>query len=92
MGLGTLEEPAQGHLILGALCSIILLQTTKLMTSRDLNKELSYWVYNDPEYGDDITNLDYPALILILQDLVERMEQLEQRLDKQEEYQQEQND
>ena len=44
---------------------------------RNLEKELSYWVYNDPEYGDDITNLDYPALILILQDLVERVEQLE---------------
>ena len=75
--IGSLPKPAQRHLILGALCSIILLQTTKLMTSRDLNKELSYWVYNDPEYGDDITNLDYPALILILQDLVERVEQLE---------------
>ena len=47
------------------------------MTSRYLTKELQYFVYNDPEYGDDITNLDYPALILILQDLVERVEQLE---------------
>jgi len=62
------------------------------MTERNLKKELQYFVYNDPEYGDDITNLDYPALILILQDLVERVEQLEQRLDKEEEYQQEQNE
>ena len=62
------------------------------MTSRDLNKELSYWVYNDPEYGDDITNLDYPALIGLLTELMSRVEQLEQRLDKQEEYQQEQNE
>ena len=44
------------------------------------------------EGGNDTENISYPALILILQDLVERMEQLEQRLDKQEEYQQEQND
>lgn len=47
------------------------------MTSRDLTQELQYFVYNDPEYGDDITNLDYPALISILQELLERVEQLE---------------
>ena len=47
------------------------------MTSRDLNKELSYWVYNDPEYGDDITNLDYPSLIRLLTELCDRIEQLE---------------
>jgi len=44
---------------------------------RNLVKELQYFVYNDPEYGEDIENIHYPALILILQDLVERMEQLE---------------
>ena len=44
---------------------------------RNLKKELQYYVYNDPEYGEDIENISYPALILILQDLVERMEQLE---------------
>jgi hypothetical protein len=59
---------------------------------RNLKKELQYFVYNDPEYGEDIENISYPALILILQDLVERMEKLEQRLDKEEEYQQEQNE
>ena len=47
------------------------------MTERNLKKELQYYVYNDPEYGEDIENISYPALILILQDLVERMEQLE---------------
>lgn len=47
------------------------------MTSRDLTKELNYWVYNDPEYGDDITNLDYPALIELLTELLERVEKLE---------------
>jgi hypothetical protein len=64
----------------------------KQMTERNLKKELQYFVYNDPEYGEDIENISYPVLILILQDLVERVEQLEQQLDKQEEYQQEQND
>jgi cell shape-determining protein MreC len=44
---------------------------------RNLKKELQYFVYNDPEYGEDIENIHYPALILILQDLVERVEQLE---------------
>ena len=62
------------------------------MTERNLEKQLQYYVYNDPEYGEDIENISYPALILILQALVERMEKLEQRLDKQAEYQQEQND
>ena len=47
------------------------------MTERNLKKELQYYVYNDPEYGEDIENISYPALILILQDLVERVEQLE---------------
>ena len=71
---------------------MILLHIIKVMTSRDLTKELQYSTYIDMENGNDIENIHYPALILILQDLVERMEQLEQRLDKQEEYQQEQND
>jgi len=44
---------------------------------RNLEKELSYWVYTDPEYGDDITNLDYPALIGLLGELLDRIEHLE---------------
>ena len=47
------------------------------MTSRDLTKELQYSTYIDMENGNDTENIHYPALILILQDLVERMEQLE---------------
>ena len=62
------------------------------MTERNLKQELQYFTYTDMEGGNDTENISYPALILILQDLVERIEQLEQRLDKQEEYQQEQND
>ena len=59
---------------------------------RNLKQELQYFTYTDMEGENDTENISYPALILILQDLVERVEKLEQRLDKQEEYQQEQND
>jgi hypothetical protein len=59
---------------------------------RNLEKELSYWVYNDPEYGDDITNLDYPALIGLLEELIDRVETLEKELEYQKEYAMEQNE
>jgi hypothetical protein len=59
---------------------------------RNLEKELSYWVYNDPEYGDDITNLDYPALIGLLGELIDRVETLEKELEYQKEYAMEQNE
>ena len=44
---------------------------------RNLKKELQYFTYTDMEDGADIEHIDYCALILILQDLVERVEQLE---------------
>ena len=47
------------------------------MSTRDLTKELSYWVYNDPEFGDDIEHLDYGALIGVITELCDRIEQLE---------------
>ncbi len=47
------------------------------MSTRDLTKELQYYVYNDPEFGDDIEHLDYCALIELLQEMNERIEQLE---------------
>ena len=59
---------------------------------RNLEKELSYWVYNDPEYGDDITNLDYPALIGLLTEFMSRIETLERELEYQKEYAMEQNE
>jgi hypothetical protein len=49
----------------------------KMMTERNLEKELCYYVYNDPEYGEDITNIDYPSLIGIITELMSRVEQLE---------------
>ena len=62
------------------------------MSTRDLTKQLQYYVYNDPEYGNDVEHIDYRELILIITELCGRIEQLEQRLDKEEEYQQEQNE
>ena len=62
------------------------------MSKRNLEKELQYFIYNDPEYGEDLENISYPSLICILTELVDRIEKLEQRLDKQEEYEQEQNE
>ena len=47
------------------------------MSGRDLEKELNYYVYNDPEYGEDMESIDYPSLIELLGELLERVEQLE---------------
>jgi hypothetical protein len=47
------------------------------MTERNLKKELQYYIYNDPEYGEDIEHIDYESLIGLLQELLERVEQLE---------------
>jgi hypothetical protein len=62
------------------------------MTERNLLKELQYFTYTDMEGGNDTQNIHYPALILILQDLVERVEQLERELEYQKEYAMEQNE
>jgi len=61
------------------------------MIERNLTQELLYSYYEDKENGDDIESIDYRSLIHILTELMNRVEKLEQRLDKQEEYQQEQN-
>jgi len=47
------------------------------MTKRNLKKELQYFTYTDMEGGNDITNLDYPALIGLLEELMSRIETLE---------------
>lgn len=47
------------------------------MSDRNLQKELLYYIFNDPEYGEDIENISYPALIELLGELLERVEQLE---------------
>jgi hypothetical protein len=62
------------------------------MTERNFTYELGYSNYIDMENGDDTESIDYRSLIHIITELMSRVEQLEQRLDKQEEYQQEQNE
>ena len=62
------------------------------MTERNFEKELSHSVYYDMEDGNDTEARGQRSLIHIIGELCGRIEQLEQRLDKQEEYQQEQND
>jgi hypothetical protein len=47
------------------------------MTERNLEKELQYFIYNDPEYGEDIENIHYPSLFGLLEELLDRVEQLE---------------
>jgi hypothetical protein len=49
------------------------------MTERNLKKELQYYIYNDPEYGEDIENLDYENLINLLGELLDRVEKLEKQ-------------
>ena len=47
------------------------------MTKRNFTQELQHWTYNDPEFGDDIEHLDYGALIGVITELCDRIEQLE---------------
>ena len=47
------------------------------MTKRDLKKELCYYTYTDMEYGRDTENFDVPSLIGLLEELCDRIEQLE---------------
>jgi hypothetical protein len=47
------------------------------MTERNLTQELNHFIYNDPEYGDDIESIDYRSLIHILTELMNRVEKLE---------------
>ena len=47
------------------------------MTERNFKKELNHYVYNDPEYGEDIENIDYDSLIGIITELCDRVEKLE---------------
>jgi hypothetical protein len=47
------------------------------MTERNFEKELNHYIYNDPEYGEDIEHICYPSLICIITELCDRIEQLE---------------
>ena len=62
------------------------------MTKRNIKKEINHSYYRDMEDGNSTETICYPSLICILEELIDRVEQLERRLDKEEEYQQEQNE
>ena len=62
------------------------------MTERNFTKELLYSYYADMEGGDDIESIDYRSLIYIITELLRRIEKLERKLEKQEEYAAEQNE
>ena len=62
------------------------------MTERNLTYELLYTNYIDMENGDDVESIDYRSLIHILTELMNRIEELERKLEKQEEYAAEQNE
>lgn len=62
------------------------------MTDRNLSKELLYSHDIDMNDGNDEETIDYRSLIHLLTELMNRIEKLEERLDQQENYQQEQND
>ena len=62
------------------------------MTERNFEQELIHDYYYDMENGHDNETISYSSLIRIITELCDRIEKLEQRLDKQEEYQQEQNE
>ena len=51
------------------------------MTQRNFKKGLNHYVYNDPEYGEDIENIDYDCLISIITEMCDRIEKLEDKLD-----------
>lgn len=63
-----------------------------MITDRNLTQELLYSYYEDRENGNDEETINYRSLIHLLTELMNRIEKLEKRLDKQDEYQQEQND
>jgi len=47
------------------------------MTDRNFERELHHYVYHDMENGDDVETIDYRSLAYILEELCDRIEQLE---------------
>ena len=62
------------------------------MTERKIEKEISYDYYRDMEDGNPSETICYPSLICLLTEIIDRIETIEKRLDREEEYRQEQND
>ena len=56
-----------------------------MTTDRNLSKELLYFYCEDRENGNDEESIDYLSLIHLLTELMNRIAELEKRLDQQEE-------
>ena len=52
------------------------------MSNRNFEKELCYNYYRDMEDGNDTETICYPSLFCVLKELVDRIEKLEQKLNK----------
>lgn len=62
------------------------------MTERCFYEELNFQYSYDRQPSNDEDSICYHSLINVIKELCGRIEQLEKRLDKQEEYEQEQNE
>lgn len=62
------------------------------MTKRHIETELCYYTYVDSKEHNDVEDIHYPSLFKLLTELVDRIESLERRLDKEVEYREEQNE
>ncbi len=62
------------------------------MTERNIAKELCYSHNIDMEGGDDRETIEYSSLFGLFGELIDRIEKLEARLDKEAEYREEQNE
>ena len=62
------------------------------MTERKIEKEIDYDYYRDIGDVNASETICYSSLIGLLTEIIDRIEKIEYRLDKEEEYRQEQND
>ena len=62
------------------------------MTKRNFEKELCYSYYRDMEDGNDTETICFSSLFCVLTELCDRIEQLERKLEQQENYAMEQNE
>ena len=62
------------------------------MSSRNFEKELCYSRSMNMENGNDIETICHSSLICIITELCDRIEQLERKLEQQEDYAMEQNE
>ena len=50
------------------------------MTERHIETELCYHTYADYEEGNDVEDIHYPSLFKLLTELIDRIEELEKKV------------